>query len=97
MQLMTIKNNNGYSQGTEVLDSNGKPLDLTIASIDVSFRVDEAVTANVTLLKVPTDIEILPQNIHFWPAWDIDEVIDLIKDNYINDAIAHLEYMKGQL
>ncbi len=94
---MTIKNNNGISQGTEVLDSNGKPLDLTIASIDVSFRVDEVVTANVTLLKVPTDIEILPQNLHFYQYDDLQEIEDLIIDGYISDAITHIRYMKGML
>ncbi len=94
---MTIKNNNGYSQGTEILDSNGKPLDLTIASIDVSFRVDEPVTANVTLLKVPTDVEILPENIFFYQHDDLQEIEDLVLDGYIKDAIAHIRFMKDML
>ncbi len=94
---MTIKNTTGISQGTEILDSHNNPMDLLIESINVSFQVDCPVTANVTLLKIPTHVEILPENIHFFQKDDLQEIIDLIKDNYVKDALAHLEYMKKML
>ncbi len=56
---MTIKSQGGQSLGTKILDSQGKEMDLQISSIDISFRVDEPVTANVDLLKIPTEIAIL--------------------------------------
>ncbi len=94
---MTIKNNNGISQGTKILDSQGKEMDLQISSIDISFRVDEPVTANVDLLKIPTEVEILPENIFFYQHDDLQEIEDLVLDGYIKDAIAHIRFMKGML
>ncbi len=94
---MTIKSQGGQSLGTKILDSQGKEMDLQISSIDISFRVDEPVTANVDLLKIPTEVEILPENIFFYQHDDLQEIEDLVLDGYIKDAIAHIRFMKGML
>ncbi len=91
---MRIVNNDGISQGTRIFTDNGEEIEL-ISKIELVFDVDEVVVARIEVLKPFVDVEVLPQNCHFYPADDLGEVIDYIEDGNLVDAVKHLQYLQN--
>ncbi len=91
---MRIVNNSGISVGTRVLTDSGEEIDL-ISKIELVFDVDKAVKARIEVLKPLVDVEVLPQNCHFYPADDLGEVIDYIQDGDLVNAVKHLRYLQN--
>ncbi len=93
---MRIVNNSGISQGTRVLTDNGEEIDL-VSKIELVFDVDEVVVARIEVLKPLVDVEVLPENCHFYESDDLGEVIDYIQTCDLTNAVKHLQYLQRRM
>ncbi len=93
---MRLVNTTGVAQGTQLLDADGNELDILMTDLNIQISVDEPIRANITCLMAPIDIEIPKENIHLFPADDLQEVYDFIVDDKITMALNHLRYLMAR-
>ncbi len=90
---MRIVNDSGVSVGTKVFTDSGEEIDL-ISKIELVFDVNEVVVARIEVLKPFVDVEVKPENCHFYEDDDLEEVINKIQDGDLVNAIKHLQYLQ---
>ena len=93
---MKIVNTTGLAQGTQLLDDDGKELKMHMTDVDIQISVNEPIRANITCLLAPLDIEIPKENIHLYPADDLQEIYDHIINDEITLALNHLRYVMAR-
>ncbi len=97
---MRIVNEDGISQGTKVFTDSGEEIEL-VSRIELVFDVDEVVVARIEVLKPVVNVEVLPQNCHWYTDTnDYYELRDMIKlgdQSNIARALNHINYMIAKI